>query len=99
MLQTSQNREAVNQASFANAREVVLAAVVVHRKVASKRYDLGMRRTRRPLGMSMRPDSISIGSDYRPERGDWQPPTGCRMGLTLHPRLWASLVLSKMSRG
>ena len=27
MLLTSQNREAVNQASFANAREVVLAAV------------------------------------------------------------------------
>jgi hypothetical protein len=97
MLLTSQNRESVLQATFANAREVVLAAVVAHRKVDSKRRHFGMRRTRRPLGMSMRPDSIESG--YRPARGDWQSPAGCRMGLTLYPRLWASLVLSKTSRG
>ena len=96
MLQTSQNREAVFQASFANAREVVLVAAVAHRKVVSK-HRYGMRRTRRPLGMPMRSDSISIGSDRRPSRVD--RPDGCWVGSTLHPRLWASLVLSKMSRG
>ena len=100
MLLTSQNREAVYQASFANAREVVLAAVVAHRKVVSKHRPIGMRRTRRPLGMSMRSDSIDIGSDQRPARGDRQPPAGCGMGIsTTYPRLWASLVLSKISRG
>jgi hypothetical protein len=98
MLQTSQNREAVFQASFANVREVVLVAAVAHRKVVSK-HRYGMRRTRRPLGTPMRSDSISIDSDRRLSRGDWQSPAGCGMGSTLHPRLWASLVLSKMSRG
>jgi hypothetical protein len=97
MLLTSQNRESVFQASVANVREVVLAAAVAHRSPTSKRRYSGMRRTRRPLGMTMRTDLI--GSDHRPGRGDRQPPAGCGMGLTLHPRLWASLVLSRMSRG
>ncbi len=96
MLLTSQDRNSVFQASFANAREVVLAAVVAHRSSASKRYS-GMRRTRRPLGLSMRLDPQ--GSSHRPGRGDRQPPAGCGTGLTLHPRLWASLVLSKIARG
>lgn len=97
MLLTSQNRNSVFQASFANGREVVLAAAVAHRKVASKRPAyMGMRRTRRLLGMAMRPDSIE--SDHRPTRGDRQPPAGCT-GHKLPSRLWASLVLSKMSRG
>ena len=43
MLLTSQNRNSVFQASFANARELALAAVVVHRKVASKRFPTGTR--------------------------------------------------------
>jgi hypothetical protein len=96
MLLTSQNRNSVFQATCANGREVVLAAVVAHRPSASKRH-LGMRRTRRPLGCSMRPDPQ--GSCYRPESGNRLPPVGCGTGLTLHPRLWASLVLCKMARG
>jgi hypothetical protein len=96
MLLTSQNRNSVFQASFANAREVVLAAVVAHRSGASKRYS-GKRRTRRPLGMSMRRDPQ--GSDHRTPGGDPLPPAGSGLGLTLHPRLWASLVLSKIACG
>lgn len=96
MLLTSQNRNSVFQASFANAREVVLAAVVAHRSGASKRLS-GMRRTRRPLALSMRQDPY--GSDHRMPSGDRLPPAGCGMELTLHPRLWASLVLSKIARG
>jgi hypothetical protein len=97
MLLTSQNRVSVFQASVANVREVVLAAAVAHRSPASKCCNSGMRRTCRPLGKTMRADQI--GSDHRPGRGDRQPPAGGEMGLTLHPRLWASLVLSRTSRG
>jgi hypothetical protein len=96
MLLTSQNRVSVFQASVANVRDVVLAAAVAHRSPTSKRRCSGMRRTCRPEGITMRADLI--GSDHRPG-ADRQPPAGYEMGLTLHPRLWASLVLSRMSRG
>ena len=96
MLLTSQNRNSVFQNSIANVREVVLAAAVAHRTDASKRYS-GMRRTRRCLGLSMRLDPQ--GSDHRHGPGDQLPPADRGSGRTLHPRLWASLVLSKLARG
>jgi hypothetical protein len=97
MLLTSQNRNTVSQTSVANVRELTLAAVVAHRPITSKRRYSGMRRTRRPFGLTMQRDHLD--SVHRPERGDRQPPAGCLTGPMLPSRLWASLVLSKMSRG
>ena len=97
MILTSQNRNSVVQARSAQVGGVVLAAAVAHRSKTSKRRFSGMRRTRRPLGMSLYSDPT--GSDQRPGAGEPLPPAGCAMGRELHPRLWASLVLSKMSRG
>jgi len=96
MILTSQNRNSVVQARSAQVGGVVLAAVA-HRSKASKRRFSGMRRTRRPLGMSLYSDPM--GPDRRPGAGEPLPPARCEMELTLHPRLWASLVLNKMSRG
>jgi hypothetical protein len=95
MLLTSQNRESVIQTSAANSRGMVLAAAVAHRTPVSKRRFLGMRRTRRTLGMAMR----GYDPAHCPELGDGQPPVGRGVGQQLHPRLWASLVLSRICCG
>jgi hypothetical protein len=95
MILTSQNRNSVVQARSAQVGGVVLAAVA-HRSKTSKRRFSGMRRTRRPLGMSLYSDPT--GSDSRPGAGEPLPPARCAMEH-LHPRLWASLALSRMSRG
>lgn len=96
MILISQNRNSVVQARSAQVGGVVLAAVA-HRSMTSKRRFSGMRRTRRPLGMSLYSDPT--GSDPRPGAGEPLPPASCAMESHLHPRLWASLALSRMSRG
>lgn len=102
MLLTSQNRESVFQASVANARDVVLAAVVAHRTTPSKRHYSGMRRTPRPLDLSMRLDHAGLspaGSAHRLSGGEGQQPAGCDREPQLPSRIWASLVMSKIARG
>ena len=102
MLLTSQNRESVFQASVANARDVVLAAVVAHRTTPSKRRYSGLRRTPRALDRSMRLDHVELmptGSDHRLSRGEGQPPATCFREPQIPSRIWASLVMSKIARG
>ena len=92
----SQNRIAVNQADSAAKRGQVLAAVVAHEVVSTKRPIHGMRRTRLPLGRqtSMYRDSMHPSTD-----GHLSQPASCRHETPRQPRLWASLVLSKLARG
>lgn len=102
MLLTSQNREAVNQATVANARGVVLAAVVAHRAPTSKRRYSGMRRTPRILDLSMRLDHAGLtptGSDQGLSSGEGQQPAACFREPQIPSRIWASLVMSKIARG
>jgi len=104
---TSQNRITVNQNRAVNFRGTVLAASVAHRHPAkcastSKRPVTGSRRTRRPSADSMRRDAMpadQTGPGYWPHRGDGLPPAGRAMQEQMHPRLWASLVLSRLVRG
>ena len=93
MFLTSQNRK-VTQANFANDRGQVLAAVVVHQLPSTMRPYSGMRRTRLSFGAT----PTFSKSKRRPSEAA-RHPDGCGSGLALHPRLWASLVLCKMSRG
>lgn len=102
MLLTSQNREAVNQASVANARGVVLAAVVAHLPSTSKRCYSGMRRTPRALDLTMRLDHAGFdpaGSEHLPGRDAGQQPATRLREPQIPSRIWASLVMSKLVRG
>ena len=94
MLLTSQNRIAVNQANSAQAAGQTLVAVVVHQASPPMRPYMGMRRTRRSMGLLPTfPKSkrrLTDAHRHSPER--------CESELSLRPRLWASLVLSKMAR-
>ena len=94
MLLTSQNRIAVNQANSADVARNVLAAVVVHQPSPVMRPYMGMRRTRHPIGTTPTfPKSkrrLTDAHQHSPER--------CESELSLRPRLWASLVLSKTAR-
>jgi hypothetical protein len=94
MLLTSQNRISVFQANSANLGGTVLAAAVAHRPDALKRRE-GMRRMRHPVSVS--PRSMYVD----PRERECRPATagGFRSELTLQPRIWASLVLSKTARG
>jgi hypothetical protein len=95
MLMTSQNRIAVNQANSAPVAGQVLAAVVVHQPSPAMRPYMGMRRTRRPIGMT---PTFSKSKRRLTDAGRHLPE--CRASeLSLRPRLWASLVLSKTARG
>ncbi len=94
MILTSQNRIAVNQANSAIVGGQVLAAVVVHQEAPAMRPSSGMRRTRHPSGSTPTfPKSkrwLADANRLLPE---------CRaLELPLRPRLWATLVLSKMAR-
>ena len=94
MFVTSQNRIAVIQANSANVRGPVLAAAVVHQSAPTMRPYSGMRRTRHPIGLSPTfPKSKRRLTDARRHL-----PEDCASELSLRPRLWASLVLSKMAR-
>ena len=94
MITTSQNRIAVNQANSVNVRGQVLAAAVVHQRLSAMRPYM-TRRTRLPFGTT---PAISESKRRQPE-ARLQKPDSCDSGHALHPRLWARLVLSKMSRG
>lgn len=94
MLMTSQNRIAVNQANSANVAGQVLAAVVVHQASPTMRPYTGMRRTRHPIGLS----PTFPKSKRRLTDAHRHLPESCASELSLRPRLWASLVLSKMAR-
>ena len=100
MILTSQNRIAVIQANSANDRGQVLPAVVVHQFASTMRPYSEMRRTRRPFGTT---PTFSKSKRRLSEAVRHQPVGGgagsCGSGLALHPRLWARLVLCKMSRG
>lgn len=93
MITTSQNRIAVNQVSSVNVRGQVLAAAVVHPRLSSMRPYM-TRRTRLPFGTPAFSDSKRRITEAR-----LQKPDGCDARHAMHPRLWARLVLSKMSRG
>ena len=94
MITTSQNRVAVIQANAVNVRGQVLAAAVVHQHSSLMRPYL-TRRTRLPFGTT---PTLSK-SKRRLDEARLQQPDSCGSGPALHPRLWARLVLSKMSRG
>jgi len=94
MLLTSQNRVAVNQANSANVAGQALAAVVVHRLSPAMRPYTGMRRTRRRIGLL----PTFPKSKRRLTDAHRHLPEGCGSELSPRPRLWASLVLSKMAR-
>ena len=94
MITTSQNRVAVIQANAVNVRGQVLAAAVVHQHSSSMRPYM-TRRTRLPFGTK----PTFSESKRRPAEALRQQPASCGSGLALHPRLWARLVLCKMSRG
>ena len=94
MLLTSQNRIAVNKANSANVAGQALAAVVVHQPSTAMRPYMGMRRTRRRIGrLPTFPKSKRRLTDAHRHL-----PEGCASELSLRPRLWASLVLSKTPR-
>ena len=93
MSMTSQNRIAVNQANSAQVAGQVLAAVVVHQAPTMRPYT-GMRRTRRPIGLL----PTFPKSKRRLTDAHRHSPESCASELALRPRLWASLVLSKMAR-
>ena len=102
MILTSQNRFAVNQTNSVNDRGQVLPAVVVHQHASTMRPYSGMRRTRRLLGSKptfseskRRPITEARPSHQHRQ----QPAASCASALALTPRLWARLVLCKMSRG
>jgi len=94
MLLTSQNRIAVNQANSAIPGGKVLAAAVVH-QASTMRPESAMRRTRLPFD----PSPTFPKSKRRPIEAHRHQPGSCRYELALRPRLWASLVLSKLARG
>jgi hypothetical protein len=94
MITTSQNRVAVIQANAVNVRGQVLAAAVVHQHSTSMRPYL-TRRTRLPFAT----EPTFSKSKRRLDEARLHQPDGCGAGLGLPPRLWARLVLSKMSRG
>ena len=99
MILTSQNRKVI-QTNSVNDRGQVLPAVVVHQLPSTMRPYSGMRRTRLPFGAA---PAFSMSKRRPSEAVRQQPVVGaagsCGSGLALHPRLWARLVLSKMSRG
>ena len=99
MILTSQNRKVI-QANSANDRGQVLPAAVVHLLHPAMRPYSGMRRTRLPFGTT---PAFSISKRRPCEALRQQPVCGeshsSGSGLALHPRLWARLVLCKMSRG
>jgi hypothetical protein len=102
MILTSQNRIAVNQTNFANDRGQVLPAVVVHQLPSTMRPYSGMRRTRRLFGMKptfSESKRRPITEAHRSHQHGHQPAASCASALALTPRLWARLVLCKMSRG
>ena len=94
MFVNSQNRIAVIQANSANVRGQVLAAVVVHQASPPMRPYMGMRRTRRRMGLL----PTFPKSKRRLTDAHRHSPESCASELALRPRLWASLVLSKMAR-
>ena len=94
MLLTSQNRFAVNQANSANVAGQALAAVVVHQHSPAMRPYTGMRRTRRRIGLL----PTFPNAKRRLTDADRHLPEGCASEMSLRPRLWASLVLSKTAR-
>ena len=94
MFVTSQNRNSVNQANSANVRGQVLAAAVVHQPAPAMRPYTGMRRTRRRIGLL----PTFPKSKRRLTDAHRHLPEGCGSELSLRPRLWASLVLSKTAR-
>ena len=94
MITTSQNRVAVIQANSANACGTVLVAAVVHQRLSAMR-SYSTQRTRLPLGsMPAFPQSKRRLPEPRLEK-----PGSRDSSSALHPRLWARLVLSKISRG
>jgi hypothetical protein len=95
MILTSQNRISVIQTNSANDRGQVLPAVVVHQLPSTMRPYSGMRRTRLPFGIK---PTFSETKRRLAEALRHQP-ASCGSGLALYPRLWARLVLCKMSRG
>ena len=95
MLLTSQNRIAVNQANSADVAGNVLAAVVVHQPSPAMRPYMGMRRTRHPIGTT----PTFPKSKRRLTDAGRQLPECRATEMSLSPRLWASLVLSKTARG
>ena len=94
MILTSQNRKVI-QTNSVNDRGQVLPAAVVHQLPSTMRPYSGMRRTRLPFGNT----PTFSKSKRRPSEAARHQPDSCGSGLALHPRLWARLVLSKMSRG
>lgn len=94
MITTSQNRVAVIQADAVNVRGQVLAAAVVHQRLSSMRPYM-TRRTRLPFGTS----PAFLESKRRLPEARLHKPDSCDSGHALNSRLWARLVLSKMSRG
>ena len=95
MIKTSQNRVAVNQANFAIAnRGQVLSAAVVHQPLLSM-CSHTTRSKRLPLG------SASTYSESKRHASEPRliKPADRDSGNLLPARMWARLVLSKMSRG
>jgi hypothetical protein len=92
---TSQNRVAVIQANAVNIRGQVLVAAVVHQDSSTMRPYSRMRRTRLPFGTTPTFPKLK----RRSAEGHRHLPVSCDPGLHLDARLWARLVLSKMSRG
>jgi hypothetical protein len=95
MILTSQNRIAVIQANSVRNRGQVLAAAVVHQDASTMRPYSRMQRTRLPFGTT----PTFPKSKRRSAEGHRHLPVSCDSGLHLDARLWARLVLSKMSRG
>ena len=94
MISTSQNRVAVIQANAVNVRGQVLSAAVVHQRLLTMRPYM-TRRTRLPFGT---PPAF-LETKRRPSEDRPIKPACGDAGSSLHPRLWASLVLGKASRG
>jgi hypothetical protein len=94
MLLTSQNRDSVSQVRFANQNGDVLAADVAHRDSSKRPYPMMRRTALSPRAMTTEPicrSGIESSRQASPE------PFG--HALPMKPRLWASLVLSRMARG
>lgn len=94
MILTSQNRKVI-QTNSVNDRGQVLPAAVVHQRHSTMRPYAAMRRTR--LAFGAKPTFSE--SKRRPSEAVRHQPDSCGSGLALYPRLWARLVLCKMSRG
>ena len=93
MITTSQNRVAVNQVRSAVCGQALTAAVV-HQRLAAMRPYL-TRRTRLPFEQVCTFQQLKRS----PVKSRLNQSGGPDAGSSLHPRLWASLVLSKTCRG